>query len=56
MYGHMIMIILKTSILLNYYEYYSFGEDHIYITDKVELKDLEDALKDTSATYFKVRS
>lgn len=41
---------------LNYDEYYSFGEDHIYITDKVELKDLEDALKDTPATYFKVRS
>ena len=41
---------------LNYDEYYSFGEDHIYITDEVELKDLEDALKDTPATYFKVRS
>ena len=41
---------------LNYDEYYSFGEDHIYITGEVELKDLEDALKDTPATYFKVRS
>lgn len=41
---------------LNYDEYYSFGEDHIYITDEVELKDLEESLKDTPVTYFKVRS
>ena len=41
---------------LNYDEYYSFGEDHIYITDEVELKDLEESLKNTPVTYFKVRS
>lgn len=41
---------------LNYDEYYSFGNDHIYITSEIELDDLKNQVKDVPVTYFKVRS
>lgn len=41
---------------LNYDEYYSFGNDHIYITSEIELEELKNQVKDVPVTYFKVRS
>lgn len=41
---------------LNYDEYYSFGNDHIYITSEIELDELKNQVKDVPVTYFKVRS
>lgn len=41
---------------LNYDEYYSFGNDHIYITGEMELEELKNQVKDVPVTYFKVRS